>query len=66
MVHGRSHVPLRLAHARIVERRGADREFVTFHNPAGLIAHGAHLHTRLRVIGICDTPVELFIRSPKR
>ncbi len=53
-------IPEALKHARIVERYAPKAWYVSFTNPAGLIAQALALHTRLRVIGICDTPVELF------
>jgi 6-phospho-beta-glucosidase len=33
---------------------------VSFTNPAGLISQALVAHTNLRVMGICDTPLELF------
>jgi 6-phospho-beta-glucosidase len=36
--------------------------FINFSNPAGLITQALTRHTKLRVIGICDTPSELFHR----
>jgi 6-phospho-beta-glucosidase len=53
-------IPVALAHARIVERYAPDAWYVSFTNPAGLISQALALHTNLRVMGICDTPIELF------
>ncbi len=53
-------VPVTLAHARIVERVAPEAWFINFTNPAGLITQALMQNTRLRVIGICDTPIELF------
>src|SRR5262249_13841042 len=36
--------------------------FINFTNPAGLITQALTQNTSLRVIGICDTPSELFHR----
>jgi 6-phospho-beta-glucosidase len=58
-------IPVTLAHARIVEREAPDAWLVTFTNPAGLIAQALTCHTRLRVVGICDTPAELFHQIAK-
>jgi 6-phospho-beta-glucosidase len=55
-------VPVTLAHARIVERVAPGAWFVNFTNPAGLITQAISQNTGLRVIGICDTPSELFYR----
>lgn len=53
-------IPVTLRHARIVERVAPAAWFINFTNPAGLITQALQQHTALRVIGICDTPIELF------
>jgi 6-phospho-beta-glucosidase len=53
-------IPVTLQHARIVERVAPGAWFINFTNPAGLITQALQQHTGLRVIGICDTPSELF------
>jgi 6-phospho-beta-glucosidase len=53
-------IPVTLSHARTVERVAPDAWFINFTNPAGLITQALTHHTGLRVIGICDTPAELF------
>lgn len=53
-------IPVTLEHARIVERVAPRAWFINFTNPAGLITQALRQHTKLRVIGICDTPTELF------
>lgn len=53
-------IPVTLGHARIVERVAPSAWFINFTNPAGLITQALRQHTNLRVIGICDTPTELF------
>src|SRR5258708_38277176 len=55
-------IPLALAHARILERGAPQAWFINFTNPAGPITQAFQQHTKLRVIGICDTPAELFHR----
>ncbi|GAC1428466.1 MAG: glycosyl hydrolase [Terriglobales bacterium] len=55
-------VPVALAHARVVERLAPQAWFINFTNPAGLITQALNDHTKLRVVGICDTPAELFHR----
>ncbi|MBS1842287.1 MAG: 6-phospho-beta-glucosidase [Acidobacteria bacterium] len=55
-------VPVALEHGRIVERLAPDAWFINFTNPAGLITQALLQHTELKVIGICDTPAELFHR----
>ncbi|KMM74135.1 beta glucosidase [Xanthomonas sp. NCPPB 1128] len=53
-------VPVAIEQARMVERLSPDAWLVSFTNPAGLITQAISRHTRARVVGICDTPVELF------
>jgi 6-phospho-beta-glucosidase len=55
-------LPVTLGHARIIERVAPAAWFINFTNPAGLITQGLTHHTSLKVIGICDTPSELFHR----
>lgn len=55
-------VPVALAHARIVERLAPQAWFINFTNPAGLITQALNDHTKLRIVGICDTPAELLHR----
>jgi 6-phospho-beta-glucosidase len=52
-------IPIALEHARIVERLVPHAWFINFTNPAGLITQALQQHTKLRVVGICDTPAEL-------
>ncbi|HMA00251.1 MAG TPA: hypothetical protein VKP66_20090 [Steroidobacteraceae bacterium] len=53
-------VPVAIQHARLVERGSPDAWIVNFTNPAGLITQAIRDHTRVKVVGICDTPTELF------
>ena len=55
-------VPVALAHARVVEKHAPRAWLINFTNPAGLITQALTTHTGVRVIGICDTPAELFFR----
>jgi 6-phospho-beta-glucosidase len=55
-------VPVVLEYARVVERTAPGAWFINFTNPAGLITQALTQNTSLRVIGICDTPSELFHR----
>ena len=54
--------PVTLEYAATVERVAPEAWFINFTNPAGLITQALMSHTNLRVIGICDTPSELFHR----
>src|SRR3954451_15521039 len=53
-------LPAILEQARLVEAIAPDAWFINFTNPAGLITQALSHHTNLKVIGICDTPAELF------
>ncbi len=55
-------IPVVLEHARTIERVAPDAWLISFTNPAGLITQALRTHTRLRAVGICDTPSELFHR----
>jgi 6-phospho-beta-glucosidase len=55
-------VPVALEHARLVQRLSPGGWIVNFTNPAGLITQAIMSQTGARVVGICDTPTELFHR----
>ena len=55
-------IPVVLEQARVIEQHAPDAWFISFTNPAGLMAQALTQHTRLRAIGICDTPTEIFHR----
>lgn len=55
-------IPIVLEQAQIIERVAPDAWFISFTNPAGLMTQALKQHTRMRVIGICDTPTEMFHR----
>jgi 6-phospho-beta-glucosidase len=51
-----------IEYARVVEQQSPNAWLINFTNPAGLITQAVSHHTGVRVIGICDTPTELFHR----
>jgi 6-phospho-beta-glucosidase len=55
-------VPAALAYARLVEKRSPSAWLINFTNPAGLITQAIAHSTEAKVVGICDTPDELFHR----
>lgn len=55
-------IPVALEQARTVERLAPSAWMINFTNPAGLITQALSTHTNARVIGICDTPAELFFQ----
>ncbi len=56
-------VPVALQHARLIEQYAPKAWLINFTNPAGLITQALVTHTAVKVIGICDTPAELFHRT---
>ena len=55
-------IPAALQYARMMERYAPGAWLVNFTNPAGLITQALLTHSQARVVGICDTPAELFHR----
>lgn len=51
-----------IEYARLIERLSPDAWMINFTNPAGLITQAVSHNSGARVIGICDTPAELFHR----
>ena len=56
-------IPPLIACARAVERRAPGAWVVNFSNPVGIVTQALRNETAARVIGICDTPTELFERA---
>ena len=55
-------IPVSLTQARVIERIAPEAWFINFSNPAGVMTQALSYQTGLRVIGICDTPAELFFQ----
>ena len=55
-------VPVALEHARVIESVAPRAWYINFTNPAGLITQALSQLSQVRVVGICDTPAELFHR----
>jgi 6-phospho-beta-glucosidase len=55
-------IPVILKQAKLVEQYSPKAWFINFTNPAGLITQALTGETSIRVVGICDTPSELFHR----
>jgi 6-phospho-beta-glucosidase len=53
-------IPHAVEYARLVERQAPDAWVISFTNPVGIITQAMTDATPARVIGICDTPTELF------
>ncbi|UPG92523.1 6-phospho-beta-glucosidase [Luteibacter aegosomatissinici] len=53
-------IPIAIEQARLVERLAPDAWLVNFTNPAGLITQAVNDHSKAKIVGICDTPTELF------
>lgn len=52
-------IPVLLEYAKTLEQVAPDAWFVNFTNPAGLITQALRDETRLKVVGICDTPTAM-------
>ena len=52
-------IPVAIQHAKTVQRYAPGAWIINFTNPAGIITQALSLHTRVRAVGICDTPAEL-------
>ena len=55
-------VPVAIEYARLVESIAPQAWIINFTNPAGLVTQAIDVHSGARVVGICDTPAELFFR----
>jgi 6-phospho-beta-glucosidase len=53
-------IQVALRYAEIVEQLAPSAWIVNFTNPAGIVTQAISNHTGAKVIGICDTPAELF------
>jgi len=51
-----------IEYGKLIAELSPDAWMINFTNPAGLITQAVSHHTNARVIGICDTPTELFHR----
>jgi len=49
-----------LEYAHLVERMSPQATIINFTNPVGIISQGVLNHSRARIIGVCDTPLETF------
>lgn len=53
-------IPALVGYAREVAERAPDAWIINFTNPVGIITQAVRRATGARIIGICDTPTELF------
>lgn len=53
-------IPYIVRYARAVERYAPDAWMINFTNPVGIVTQAVRTATGARIIGICDTPTELF------
>src|SRR5215472_5241117 len=49
-----------LEYAHLIERVARHATVVNFTNPVGIISQGLLNHSTVRVVGVCDTPLETF------
>jgi 6-phospho-beta-glucosidase len=53
-------IPAMVAHAKVIERVVPQAWIVNFTNPVGIITQAVQTATGAKIVGICDTPTELF------
>ncbi len=56
----RATIPEMVRYAREVERSSPHAWIVNFTNPVGIITQAVQAETNAKIVGICDTPTELF------
>src|SRR5215831_1214783 len=49
-----------LEYARLIERVAPKSTIINFTNPVGIISQGILNHSAVRILGVCDTPLETF------
>jgi 6-phospho-beta-glucosidase len=49
-----------LEYARLIERVAPRATVINFTNPVGIISQGVLNHSGVRILGVCDTPLETF------
>src|SRR5919108_6435404 len=49
-----------LEYARLIERVAPNATVINFTNPVGIISQGILNHSGIRLLGVCDTPLEAF------
>ena len=53
-------IPAMVAYAKAVEQHAPDAWIVNFTNPVGIVTEAVRTATGARIVGICDTPTELY------
>ncbi|MBS2039049.1 6-phospho-beta-glucosidase [bacterium] len=53
-------VPPLVDYARLVQQVAPEAYLINFSNPVGIVTQAVTMETSTRIIGICDTPTELF------
>jgi 6-phospho-beta-glucosidase len=55
-------IPAVLQYVRLIETLAPNAWLINFTNPAGVVTQAIHEVSRIKMVGICDTPAELFFR----
>jgi 6-phospho-beta-glucosidase len=53
-------IPAMVDYGKLVARLAPSAWLINFANPVSIITQAVHQHTSARLIGVCDTPMELF------
>jgi 6-phospho-beta-glucosidase len=57
-------IPVVLEYARLIEQVAPESIVVNFTNPVGIIVQALSDHSSVRVVGVCDGPIEMSGPSP--
>jgi 6-phospho-beta-glucosidase len=57
---GMRNLSVMLDYAKLIEARAPKATIINFTNPVGIISQGLLNHTGVKILGVCDTPLETF------
>jgi 6-phospho-beta-glucosidase len=57
---GMRNLSVLLNYAKLIEVRASKATIINFTNPVGIISQGLLNHTGVKILGVCDTPLETF------
>jgi 6-phospho-beta-glucosidase len=57
---GMRNLAIMLEYAKVIERVSPSATVINFTNPVGIISQGVLNHTSVKLLGVCDTPLETF------
>ncbi len=57
---GMRNLAIMLEYAKLIERTSPSATVINFTNPVGIISQGILNHTSVKLLGVCDSPLETF------